>query len=206
MNTYQKGSQFEDRVFLALDRELRNERLGVLPNSCQIYKKKGYYSPDRGSNIIVDISIEVTLPDADHWSILWVCECKDYKGAIPVNDVEEFHTKIRQIAGDNVKGLFITSGSLQIGAYNFAKAKGIGVVRLLPDDQIERILSHTLYSMLPNREIDFFDEPLDSFEFSQALTVSSFRSKGRDFYAAADGYIFGDWYSLVSHMVETIGE
>ena len=94
MSTVSRGNLFEDRVFDALRKEVNAERLGLLPKQCTLHQKKGYYSRDRDSNIIVDISIEVCLPNASDWSMLWVCECKDYSGSLPVNDVEEFKAKL----------------------------------------------------------------------------------------------------------------
>ena len=140
MNTVARGNNFENRVFSALSEEVHAERLGLLPKQCTLYKKKGYYSRDRASNIIVDISIEVTLPSATDWSLLWVCECKDYSGSLPVNDVEEFKAKLDQITGKNVKGLLAVTGALQASSLAYAKAQGIGVVRLLPSDQVEWLM------------------------------------------------------------------
>jgi len=94
MNTALKGSKFEDRVFEALERELKSEKLCVSPTYTKIFKRKGYYSKDRDSNIIVDISIEVYLPEKERPSLIWIFECKDYRGRIPVDDIEEFHAKI----------------------------------------------------------------------------------------------------------------
>jgi hypothetical protein len=92
--TIAKGNAFEDRVFQAIRRELDGDRLGLSPKLAKPFKRKGYYSKDRDDEIVVDISIEVWLPGADHWSFLWVCECKDYSGSIPVDDVEEFKSKL----------------------------------------------------------------------------------------------------------------
>lgn len=95
MSAVAKGNAFENRVFTAITDELNGDRLGLSPKLASLFQKKGYYSRDRDSDIIVDISIEVWLPNADQWSLLWVCECKDYSSAIPVDDVEEIQGKTR---------------------------------------------------------------------------------------------------------------
>ena len=105
MSTVAKGDTFEQSVFDALSEELKGDRLGLSPSTAKLFRKKGYYSHDRKTDIIVDMSIEVWPPDADNYSILWVCECKDYGHPIPVDDVEEFKAKLDQIAGKNVKGV-----------------------------------------------------------------------------------------------------
>jgi hypothetical protein len=51
---------------------------------------------------------------------LWVFECKDYKKSVPVDDIEEFKSKLQQIAGLNVKGTMVVSGDLQKSAITYA--------------------------------------------------------------------------------------
>jgi hypothetical protein len=195
VNTVAKGNAFEDRVFGAVTEELHSDRLGLSPSLAQAFQKKGYYSRDRDSDIVVDISIEVWLPNADRWSLLWVCECKDYSGSVPVDDVEEFKAKLDQIAGANKKGVMAISGALQQGALKYARANGIGVVRLLPDDQVE----HLLYMMTSASTGEM--SRLNSSEFLRALTVPNFVGKNRSFYAEGEDYIFGSWYSMLKGML-----
>lgn len=191
MDTVAKGNVFEARVFEAIKRELDAERLGLSPKACEIFCKKKYYSRDRDSGIETDISIEVSLPDAPNWSLLWVIECKDYRGSLPVDDVEEFHAKVQQISGDNVKATLAVSGALQMGALKYATSKGMGVVRILPDDQI----SWVLYQV--RLQTSSSVTRLSSSEFFSALTTPDFIGKNRSFYACDDEYIYGDWFSLI---------
>lgn len=83
-----------------------------------------------------DISLEFWLPGADQWSILWIIECKDYAGSIPVDDVEEFKAKLDQISGANRKGMLVVSGALQPSAFNYARSNGIAVARPLPREHV----------------------------------------------------------------------
>ena len=195
MSTVAKGNAFENRVFTAITDELNGDRLGLSPTSASAFQKKGYYSRDRDSDIIVDISIEVWLPNADQWSLLWVCECKDYSGAIPVDDVEEFKAKLDQIAGANKKGVMAVTGALQQGALKYARANGIGIVRLLPDDQVE----HLLYMMTSATMEE--SNRLNGSEFYKALTIPGFVGKNRSFYAEGEGYIFGNWRPMLKEML-----
>ena len=127
--------------------------------------------------------------------MLWVCECKDYSGAVPVNDVEEFRAKLDQIAGVSKKGVLAISGALQGGALKYARANGIGVIRLLPDDQVRHVLYNI--SAVTLKEIP----ALDPSEFHRALTHPDFVGENRDFDSAYDGYFFGDWRSILSSML-----
>jgi len=197
MNTTQRGDAFEQRVFDALTDELNNERLCASPKHAKIFQRKAYHSRDRGSDIITDISIEVFLPNRSKPSFIWIFECKDYSGSIPVDDVEEFHAKIQQISEDNTKGTIVTSGALQRAARSYAQAKGIGIIRLLPGNQVEVLMEFmTTAGATRSAQVDWD-------EFDTALSIPSHRSR-RAFFSEADGYFFGSWYSLLSHVFEQI--
>ncbi|HBX22452.1 MAG TPA: hypothetical protein DEF34_02270 [Desulfotomaculum sp.] len=146
-----KGMQFELDVFNAINKAVNEGNLGLIANACQVYRQKGYYSRDREKDIITDISIELYLDNSIKPSFIWVWECKDYRKSIPVDDIEEFHSKLEQIGADKTKGTVITSrGSFQSSALKYAEAKGIGVARLLPSDQIQWMIHFTHISMNVN--------------------------------------------------------
>lgn len=191
MDTIAKGNAFEDKVFEVIERELKADRLGLSPSQTKIFRKKAYFSKERKSNIIVDIAIEVWPPNAKNYSLLWVCECKDYSGTIPVNDVEEFKAKLDQIAGKNIKGVIASPNALQEGALKYAQSSGIGVVRILPDNQVS-----WSWHLMTTADMK---EKLNSREFAMALINQGHIGNERSFYATCEGYIFGNWYSLLSH-------
>lgn len=192
MSTTSKGDAFEQRVYNALAEELRNERLCASPRRAKVFRKKAYLSRDRDADIITDVSIEVFFPGRDRPTLVWVFECKDYGGSVPVDDVEEFHAKLQQIGEDNTKGTIVTSGALQRSALAFARSKGIGVIRLLPDDQVSHVIEFiTMASAAQASQVDWS-------EFEPALTDPQHRSQ-REFFAAHDDYWFASWYSVLSH-------
>jgi hypothetical protein len=192
MSTTAKGEAFEQRVHDALATELCNDRLCASPKSAKLFRKKAYYSKDRDADIVTDVSIEVFLPGHQCPSLIWIFECKDYRGSVPVDDIEEFHAKLQQIGEDNTKGTFVTSAALQRSALAFARSKGIGVIRLLPDSQISHVIEFkTTASALRAFQVDWS-------EVETAITNLHHRSR-RGFFAAHDRYWFGDWCSLLSH-------
>ncbi|QBK04649.1 hypothetical protein DW355_07545 [Hylemonella gracilis] len=187
MNTSLRGRRFEDEVFDLLRDELEADRLGLLARHCSTFQRKGYYSRDRGTDIVVDISIEVRLPNAKDWSMLWVCECKDYRTAIPVDDVEEFKAKLDQIAGKNVKGVLAISGAIQAGGLAYAKANGIAVLRILPRNQVRWVS----YRARPEFE------PLTP-NYTQAVTSDGYVSENQEFFAKFNGRNYDTWRALLS--------
>jgi hypothetical protein len=139
MDTASRGRVFEERVHRAIKAALDHGDLGLMPQMATAHIRKAYYSRDRSTPITVDVSIELWLPGAKRWSLLWAWECKDYNSPVPASDVEEFWAKLTQIAGSNIKGGIATTGPLQAGAVRFAESKGLAIVRVSPSDDMEWI-------------------------------------------------------------------
>jgi Zn-dependent peptidase ImmA (M78 family) len=112
-----------------LQEEINADRFWAKKSNCKVFWKKGYHSKDRGGNIVFDVSIEVYLPGAREYSTLVLVECKNYAHSVPVDDVEEFFTKVQQVAAANAKAVVANTASFQSGARAFAKSKGIGLMR-----------------------------------------------------------------------------
>jgi hypothetical protein len=195
MNTVKKGDAFESDVYKYIEKELLNDRLFVSGRLSKLFSKKGYYSRDRDTNIITDISIETYLPNAENYSLLTIIECKDYNRTIPVDDIEEFYSKVQQIAGVNVKAIFCTTSALQASALKFAESKKIGVMRFLPQNQIDYVI-HTMLSF----STEDSDE-LNWNEFNSAFLNQNHRSNGRNFYACDDKYIYGSLFSILKEFI-----
>lgn len=126
-----KGDEFEFKSLNIIKKVIEEEQLGHLSKYIKIYTKndKGYYSERRKKEIYFDITIEVWPPNAARYSLIYIIECKNYDKRVPVDDIEEFHSKIQQVSGVNVKGIFITNSPLQESAYNVAESLGMMVVQ-----------------------------------------------------------------------------
>ncbi len=142
------GIKFENEVYETVKKLVESNDFLISNPNVKIYKKKPYYSKDRDSNIICDVTVEKYMGNPDEEkelvpAIIVVIECKDYSASnpIPVDDVEEFHAKLQQIGADNTKGIMITrNASFQQGALNYAKSKRIALARILPDNQVEDLM------------------------------------------------------------------
>lgn len=162
-----------------------NDFLISNPN-VKVYKKKSYYSKDRDSGIICDVTVEKYMgnPDEDHDlipAIIVVIECKDYSNSIPVDDVEEFHTKLQQIGADNTKGIMITkNAAFQKGALNFAKSQHIALARILPENQIQYIM----HMLTTNSLMNIFSSREKVQNIIRALTEKNYNSdNGEKFFS-----------------------
>lgn len=124
-----RGDLLESRVHDLLQAEIDADRFWVKKDNCRVFHKKGYYSKDRGKEIVFDVSIELYLPGATEYSALVLVECKNYAHAVPVDDIEEFFAKVQQVAAANAKAVVASTSSFQSGARAFAKSKGVGLMR-----------------------------------------------------------------------------
>ncbi len=181
-----KGDVFEREVFDAVKAALEDEEFGLDPKLVKIYSKKGYWSKDRESNIVTDISMELWLPNATKYSLLLVFECKDYGRSVPVDDLEEFKAKLDQIAGKNVKGILVSSSVLQKSALRYAGSQGIGVIRIMPKGNIrwvDYLRASRGYVIVPPDEmsmdeyryslfIDSLDEEIEPYEYEEGSEFS----------------------------------
>ena len=178
------GIEFEKEVYEIVNKLINSNEFLLSEPNIKMYRQKGYYSKDRNANIKFDISIEKYLVNPDNEisvmpSIKVIIECKDYAKSISVDDIEEFHAKLQQIGADNTKGIVITkNGWFQKSALTYAKAKGITLARILPDNQIEYILYHGLPSDIYN--IDKIKNSIFN-----ALTRRNYISNGQKYFSSS---------------------
>lgn len=144
MNTVLIGDTFEDKSYYLIDKLIKNDELGIKESLAKVFRKKGYYSKDREKNIFFDLSIEIWPPNAERYVLLYLIECKSSESnRVPVSDVEEFYSKINQVAGVNVKGIMMTDSSFQEGGRTYAKNKGMMLVESSAEDRYSIILHRT---------------------------------------------------------------
>ena len=72
------GTAFELEVKRLLEDELASGLLGLEPSATRVHHRRPYFSRDRGKDIIVDVSIELTRPGSAGPFLIWVWECKSY--------------------------------------------------------------------------------------------------------------------------------
>ena len=181
MDTTKKGDKLEEQVFSVFDNQIVEDCFFSKREYSKIFRKKGYFSKDREKDIIFDVSIEVTIPGQDCFSLLFLIECKNYSHSVPVDDVEEFFAKIQQVSGANAKGIIVSTNSFQDGARKYAKSKGIGLLRYFNKENLEWILARSPSSMISaTRAASNWSEAY------QALRDEDFKSRYFDFYGFID--------------------
>ncbi|CAM4318505.1 ImmA/IrrE family metallo-endopeptidase [Flavobacterium terrigena] len=152
MNTVKIGNDFEEKSYAIIESALTNKELGLIPEYCKIYKKKGYYSTRRKKDIIFDLSIELTPPNANKPTLLYLIECKNYSSSIPVDDVALFAQYISEIQDYAIKGVFVTNSKLQSGATEEVISHGMMLIEV--DEENYNIVYHKSEKNT-NKEDDF---------------------------------------------------
>jgi hypothetical protein len=176
MSSTSRGLELEERVFSFLEAEIKAHRFLARPECCAIFHRKAYYSRDRQSNIIFDVAIELTLPGESTPSMFWLIECKHYDHPVSVDDVEEFFTKVQQVAAAKSKAIVVSSHSFQSGAVEFACSKGIGLLRVFPKSEFKWVLHRSPSSLHMSRSLSRDGDVL------RGLTQEHYHSRRFDFF------------------------
>jgi len=176
MNTVEKGDVLELAIFDLLNSVHGLDQLPIRRECCKVYHRKGYYSKDRGSKIIFDVSVEVFVPGAETFFLLLLFECKNYNKLVPVDKVEEFNQKVEQVAAANSKAVFVTTKGFQRGAVKFATSKGIGLVRYFGSQELK-------WDLYRPASTSYLAKAMPtSIDVDAALTHDEFRSALFDLY------------------------
>jgi hypothetical protein len=136
----QAGGAFEQEVKELLEYYINQGDFGVNPQLARVFFHKGYWSRAREKPITMDVSVELYRQGATDPYLVWIWECKDYQHRVPVDDVEEFHTKLEQIGLHKTKGTIVCRNGFQESAVRVAEAYGISLARILPDGSIVRLM------------------------------------------------------------------
>lgn len=139
-STTEKGDEFEKKVYHLIVELVSKGEFGLAPKTSFVFWKKKYYSITRAAEIEFDISIESFLPGAQTYTTLHLFECKNYKEKVPVGDVEEFESRVRQVGEHNTKAYFVTNNYFQKSAIGVAKSYKIGLAILMGEDRFDWLI------------------------------------------------------------------
>jgi hypothetical protein len=117
-STFQDYETFVQRVVESL--------VGV-----DVFHGKEYEGRITGRKIKVDVSFLLRI--AGGADLLVLVECKSYNHRVPVDDVEEFHSKLDDIGGQ--KGILVTTLGFQEGAIKAARGRRIALALLTREPQ-----------------------------------------------------------------------
>lgn len=176
MNTTQKGDALEEKIYSYFSSQIAEDLFPWKNQYCKIFRRKGYYSRDRERDIVFDVSIECYLPGATEYSFVWLIECKNYSGPVPVDDIEEFYTKAQQVAPANGKAIMASTSAFQTGGLNFARNKKMGLLRYFDASRVKWELFRSPAACAPPAKEADFERIL------AGLTFQDFENSAFDLY------------------------
>jgi hypothetical protein len=97
----------------------------------EVHHAREYVGRISGRTIKVDVSF--LLQVAGGADLLVLVECKHYASTVPVDDVEEFYSKLDDIGAQ--KGILVTTVGFQAGAIKAAQGRRIALALLTADSQ-----------------------------------------------------------------------
>lgn len=168
INTTDIGNKFESKSLDIIKKVIEDEQLGHMSKYLKIFSHKDYYSHQRKANIKFDLTIEVWPPGASRYVLIYIIECKDYEKRVPVSKIEDFHSKIQQISGVNVKGIFISNSPLQKGGFNIAESVGMMVIQGESGDDFKIVL-HKISRERELSRIPFINGTLNNEIFDEGI-------------------------------------
>ena len=149
MNTTEKGDKFEDKVLSLLMKDIKSFSLSMGHEShIKVFKKKKYYSRFRKGYIEFDIAVEVYRDkNIPNYSSLILIECKDYKKAVGVDQINKFLQDVRDLSEGSfthsLKPIMAISSRLAKSAYNIALERNVGLIKINESDGLKWVLNRS---------------------------------------------------------------
>jgi hypothetical protein len=75
--TSSKGTKFENDIFDLIEKLVLTGKFFVPNKGSKVFKRKSYYSDKRKSEIIFDITVETSVPNAPQYSLLTIVVKKE---------------------------------------------------------------------------------------------------------------------------------
>lgn len=92
-STHAKGNSLERRIRDLFQAEIDADRFWAKKPNCKVFWKKGYFSKDRGTEIVFDVAIELYLP-GDGFPFVGLLHI-----SVPEPLPADLHFKVRHISG-----------------------------------------------------------------------------------------------------------
>lgn len=196
-----KGDKLEDQVFALLPQWVKKGLLAVSTKQAEYKRMAVYHSSNRNGPIKFENCVECYAPGSRigpnaNPGLVLIFECKSRGRKVDIGVVEELSGRLTSGLGFRPKGFIVSDAGYTATAISSAKANGIGLIRIMPDDQIDVVLYFMTPEVIARLDREF---PLRA---KRGLTVPEYRSEAETVYATYGGYVFGDVADLVKSAIE----
>lgn len=136
----EKGDALELAVFEEVVRALNAGEFGLSPEACRVYRQKSYFSHQRQTSVLLDVTVELFSPGSDEMSMLWVFECKNRERPVQFSDVDALTGSLRGIAQHKTKVIMVSSGGFTKPVIEAARREGVSLVLFTPEQELQWVL------------------------------------------------------------------
>lgn len=145
-------SNFEDSVFVEVQRALANGTLPFAAGNAKVKRSPSYPSANGKVSIPIEVSVEVCRPGAEEPFLISLWEGK-HKGnrKVEVGVIRELRSKIEEIGVGRCSGAVVTTNGFQAGAIELAKQHGIWL--LLLERELVWVSKYSMESRPEQREV-----------------------------------------------------
>lgn len=169
----QKGLIYENFAFNYFSALIEQHFFGFSPEQCRLTQQKPFFSKDREKNIFFDLVLEIFLPHQTEPFLIFVIECKNYNHKVPVDDIEEFASKVDQIRFQKISPICITTVGFQSGGLTFAKNRGITLWKVVQSSTIPDIILNRqkqwLKDLQPEIKLALTNENYENWKFGNTF-------------------------------------
>lgn len=201
MSTTAKGDKLEEQVFALLPEWVKKGLLAVATKQPEYKRMAIYHSSKRNGPIKFENCVECYAPgprtgaNANPGLVL-IFECKSRGRKVDIGVVEEFSGRLTSGLGFRPKGFIVSDAGFTATAISSAKSDGIGLIRIMPDDQIDVVLYYMTPDVVAERSRQFPSRA------RRGLTEPDYQSESESVYATYGGYVFGSVSDMVKSAIE----
>ncbi len=183
------GKNLESEVAALVQSMLASGELPYREELVKFKPKAKYYSNTRKGYVDFENVLEVYVKnnidvlDAQPTHVIFF-ECKDHGRNVEVGKVDEVVGRLNGSFGFNMKAYMVTRKGFAASAMTTAKSHGIGLIKIMPDENVE-FFAYMVTSETFERSLREFPS-----RASVALRDPSYVSDGESFYAIDNGYVF----------------
>jgi len=197
------GMALEEEVFGQLTRMLEGGDLGLPKHLCKLHRRKSYFSPSRGAEIDFENVIEFFLPanfdqpDAQPALVLFF-ECKDHTTRnVEVGKIDEVIGRLNAPLGFQMKAYVVTRKGFAATAIRTAKTKGIGLIKIMPDDKVEFVAYFMTPDLMAKIQQGFARRTM------QALQDPDYIAKHESWYGLDNSYVFSSLDQMILELLKS---
>jgi Tfp pilus assembly protein PilF len=172
-----RSNGFENKVIAIVEKMLASTLLTQLP--CSFLLSLGNASSPKSwtGETMPCFSIQARLPSSNNLLHMWVWGCKDFETTLKLNEIQEFEAKLHELSEGEVSGTIVSASPLEADAFQYAKTKNIGIIRMLPPGFFS-------YSSLSDQR---WEPCADLATYESAITSPSFHGVNQEVFGIING-------------------